>query len=84
MKVVTEANAMTAKQIEAAAIKLPRRERERLTEKLRESLETKKDREILDAWIEEAERRIDEFESGKEVAIPAEQVFKRLRASTRR
>lgn len=72
---------MTAKQIEEAAIKLPKRER--LTEKLRESLETKKDREILDAWIKEAERRNDEMESGKVVGIPAEVVFKRLRASVR-
>jgi putative addiction module component (TIGR02574 family) len=74
---------MTAKQIEEAAIKFPRRERERLAEKLQESLQTKRDREILDAWIEEAERRIDDFESGKEPGIPAEQVFKRLRASVR-
>jgi putative addiction module component (TIGR02574 family) len=78
---------MTAKQIEDAAVKLPKRDRERLARKLLDTLPVKpedEDPEILAAWIEEVERRIDDFETGKEVGIPAAEVFKRVRASLRR
>ena len=54
---------MRAKEIEAAAIKLPKRERLRLARKLLQTVpieDGKEDPEILDAWIAEAERRADE------------------------
>jgi putative addiction module component (TIGR02574 family) len=87
IKVVAEANAMTPKQIEAAAIKLPKRDRARLAKKLLDSIPMKpdeRDRDVMAAWMAEVELRIDEFESGKVTGIPADKVFKRVRASLRR
>jgi putative addiction module component (TIGR02574 family) len=78
---------MTTKQVEAAALKLPKRDRARLARKLLDTIPLKpgdEDPDILAAWIAEAERRIDEFEAGRMPVIPADEVFKRLRASTRR
>ena len=77
---------MRAKEIEAAAIKLPKRERLRLARKLLETVpieDGKEDPEILDAWIAEAERRADELESGAVIGVPAAEVFKRLRTKLR-
>jgi len=84
---VHEVNRMTAKQIEAAAIKLPERERLCLARKLLETVPVEggeDDSEILDAWIAEAERRADELESGALIGVPAADVFKRLRAKLQR
>jgi hypothetical protein len=75
---------MTAKQVEAAAIKLPKRDRARLVERLRETLQTKHEREIIDAWVVEAERRDRELDEGIEVALPYEEVTAKLRTSLRR
>jgi putative addiction module component (TIGR02574 family) len=78
---------MTAKQIEAAAVKLPRRQRLRLAQKLLATVPLKandRDSDVLAAWIAEAERRIDDFENGREVGIPAEEVFARIRDSFRK
>jgi len=75
---------MTAKQIEAAAVKLPRRDRERIAQRLIETLRTKREKEVLDAWVAEAERRDRELDEGKEVALPYEEVMAELRASYRR
>ena len=75
---------MTAKQVEAAAIKLPKRDRARLVERLRETLQTKHERDILDAWVVEAERRDRELDEGIEVALPYEEVMAKLRTSLRR
>jgi putative addiction module component (TIGR02574 family) len=75
---------MTAKQIEAAAIKLPKRDRERIANRLRESLQTDGKKEILDAWLEEVERRERDLAEGREEEIPYEQVKAKIRASLRR
>jgi putative addiction module component (TIGR02574 family) len=78
---------MTAKQIEAAAVKLPKRARERLVRVLLETIPPKpgeEDPEILAAWIQEAERRDRELDEGKEVALPYEEVTAELRVSLRR
>ena len=78
---------MRAKEIEAAAIKLPRRDRARLARKLLDSIPMKpdeRDRDVLAAWIAEVDRRIDEIDSGTVKTIPAEVVFERLRTSLRR
>jgi putative addiction module component (TIGR02574 family) len=75
---------MTAKQIEAAAVKLPRRDRTRITNKLIKSLHTERDREILELWAVEAERRNKEMDEGKEIGIPMEKVMAQLRAALRR
>ena len=78
---------MTAKQIETAAIKLPRRDRERLVRKLLETIPSKPGQEdpvILAAWIAEAERRDRELDEGKKEEIPYEEAMAELRASLRR
>jgi putative addiction module component (TIGR02574 family) len=75
---------MTAKQIEAAAAKLPRRDRERIANRLLDSLGPEREKQILDAWTVEAERRNRELDEGKEVALPYEEVMAELRASLRR
>jgi putative addiction module component (TIGR02574 family) len=75
---------MTAKQIESAAVKLPRRERERIANRLLESLGPELEKQILDAWVAEAERRDRELDDGSEVALPYEEVMAELRASLRR
>jgi hypothetical protein len=38
---------------------------------------------IAQAWIEEAESRDQEMESGREPGIPTEEVFRKLRSSLR-
>jgi Putative addiction module component len=81
---VHEVNRMTAKQIEAAAIKLPKRDRARLANKLLDTLHTEEDRETLESWLAVAERRERELAEGKEIELPLEQVMKELRASLRR
>jgi putative addiction module component (TIGR02574 family) len=83
-KIAVEDRTMTAKQIEAAAVKLPRRERERIANRLLESLGPELEKQILDAWVAEAERRDRELDDGSEVALPYEEVMAELRASLRR
>ncbi|HVN29159.1 MAG TPA: addiction module protein [Candidatus Binataceae bacterium] len=78
---------MTAKQIEAAAVKLPRKQRLRLAQKLLETIPLKpneQDPDVLAAWVAEAERRIDDFDNGREIKIPAEEVFAEIRDSFRK
>jgi len=77
---------MTSKQIEMEVLKLPRRERARIARKLLDSIPMRpneRDDDVRAAWIAEIERRMDEMESGKVKGIPAEVVFKRIRASIR-
>jgi putative addiction module component (TIGR02574 family) len=78
---------MTAKQIESEVLKLPRRERARLARKLLDSIPMRRsesDRDVLAAWVAEVDRRVEELDSGKVKGIPAEVVFRRVRASLRR
>jgi hypothetical protein len=74
---------MTARQIEEAAVKLPKRDRERIADRPRETLHSKRDQQVLDAWVAEAERGDRELDEGKEVALPYEQLMAELRASFR-
>jgi hypothetical protein len=48
---------MTAKQVEAAAVKLPLRDRLRLTRKIIQSLQTGRNHAIADAMMEELDYR---------------------------
>ena len=50
-----------------------------LVDRLIESLNAPSREEIDRAWAEEAERRLDELDSGKAQAIPGEQVFANIR-----
>ena len=70
--------ALTAK-LADQALSLPCEDRIYLVDRLLESLNAPSQEEIDRLWAEEAERRIDELDSGKVQAIPGEQVFAELR-----
>jgi putative addiction module component (TIGR02574 family) len=75
------------KQVEAAALDLPLRERAQLAHRLLASLDedVEEDQEEVErAWEEELRRRVAEVESATAELIPAEQVFAELRARPRR
>jgi putative addiction module component (TIGR02574 family) len=62
----------------AAAISLPLDDRIALAEKLLDSLQGTMQREIDQAWVDEAERRLRAYEQGDSKAIPAEEVLRSL------
>jgi len=70
----------TFEKIRDAALELSIEERSWLVEQLWDSARTAKEREIDEAWVAEAERRVKEIENGTAELIPAEQVFRELRA----
>ena len=70
--------AATAKLVDQL-LSLPCEDRIYLLDRLIESLNAPSGEEIDRAWAEEAERRIDELDSGKVQAIPGEQVFAQIR-----
>lgn len=61
------------------ALSLPPKSRAKLAEKLLESLDDPRQKEIAQLWAEEAEDRIDAYERGDLKAIPGKEVFPRLR-----
>ncbi|OGV74363.1 MAG: addiction module antitoxin RelB [Lentisphaerae bacterium RIFOXYB12_FULL_65_16] len=70
--------ALTAK-LADQVLSLPCEDRIRLVDRLLQSLNAPSREEIDRLWAAEAERRIDELDSGKVQAIPGEQVFAELR-----
>ncbi len=68
------------KEIEEEALRLPSYERAQLAEHLIISLDDVEDPEAERLWIEEAERRYQEYKQGKVKAKPAEMVFKEARS----
>jgi putative addiction module component (TIGR02574 family) len=78
---------LSLKQLEAAALALPLRERAQLVERLIASLDedaTEEDPADVDrAWAEEIQRRVAAVEAGTVELIPGEQVFAELRARPR-
>lgn len=70
---------MKVKEIEKEALRLSSHERALLVEHLIGSLEPDDDPDAERAWIEEAERRYQNYKTGKVKTIPAEQVFKDAR-----
>jgi putative addiction module component (TIGR02574 family) len=71
------------RKIEAQALRLPPKERARLAQRLISSLDPECDRDAEQAWLEEAERRLDELEAGKVAGIPAEQVLEKAHSTLR-
>lgn len=69
---------ITPEPIFSAALALPPEQRAALAEKLWESLQTPRQKEIDAAWVEEAERRLQAYKEGKLRAIPASEVFASL------
>ncbi|HEX6749643.1 MAG TPA: addiction module protein [Longimicrobium sp.] len=67
---------LTADEIAAQALSLPRPEREHVAEALLASLRV--DPVVEAAWTEEIRRRIRDIDSGKTTLIPAEEVLKEV------
>ena len=76
---------MTAAAIRLAeqVLSLPCEDRIYLVDKLLQSLNAPTQEDIERLWAEEAERRIDELDSGKVKPIPGEQVFTEIRKRLR-
>ena len=62
-------------QIEHDLMKLPRQERAFLADRLLSSLDGEVLNEVDAAWIAEAERRFEEYKSGKRQVVSAQDVF---------
>ncbi len=69
--------------LESQALKLSRRERARLAQRLISSLDQEVDADAERLWLAEAERRLADLKSGKVAAIPAERVIRKVRAALR-
>jgi putative addiction module component (TIGR02574 family) len=75
--------ARLTRELEAQALRLPRRERARLAQRLISSLDQEVDADAERLWRAEAERRLADLKSGKVAAIPAERVIRKVRAALR-
>jgi putative addiction module component (TIGR02574 family) len=73
---------LTLEEIEAHVMRLPADSRALLANKIAESLGSAESAEIEEAWAIETRRRLDEFDSGKVKAIPADDVFAEARRIT--
>ena len=60
------------------ALGLDLEERARLAKKLLESLDGLIEAEIENLWLDEAERRIREYEAGRMAAIPSDEGFREV------
>ncbi len=67
--------AISIEKIESDLLKLPRQERAFLADRLLGSLDAEVFNDIEEAWIEEAERRYQEYKSGKRPGIASQVVF---------
>ncbi len=72
---------MSLKEIEAEIKKLNLKDRAALAKWIVESLDELSEAEIEALWVEEAERRLDEMESGQADEIPTKEVLRRARAA---
>ena len=68
------------KEIAAEALQLPLTSRAELASQLLDSLEDLSEKENEQLWAQEAERRYAEYKAGSIEAVPAEEVFARMRA----
>jgi len=75
--------AKLARELESQALKLSRRERARLAQRLISSLDQEVDADAERLWLAEAERRLADLKSGKVAGIPAERVIRKVRAALR-
>jgi putative addiction module component (TIGR02574 family) len=72
-----------ARDLESKVLGLPPKERARLAERLLASLEGAQEPDAEALWVEEAERRLTELESGSVSAVPAAEVFRKSRSQIR-
>jgi putative addiction module component (TIGR02574 family) len=75
--------AETAKDLESEVLQLPAAARARLAERLLASLDTEADPQNEELWLAEAERRLNELESGLAKGVPADQVIADVRSKLR-
>lgn len=68
------------KDIAAEALELPLTARAELASRLLDSLDDLSEAENDQLWAQEAERRYAEYKAGNIEAVPAEEVFARLRS----
>jgi putative addiction module component (TIGR02574 family) len=71
------------RELESRALKLSRRDRARLAQRLISSLDKPSDTDAEKLWLEEAERRLGELKSGGAVGIPATKVIRKARSALR-
>jgi putative addiction module component (TIGR02574 family) len=69
-----------AKELEAAALSLPRSERAKLAERLLSSLDDKSD--VDEAWEQEVRERLESFRSGSVKETAADDVLDEARSRT--
>lgn len=74
----------SAAKVVSEALSLPAKSRARLAERLLESLDDPKQKEIDRLWAEEVEDRIDAYERGELKAIPGKEIFRRLKPRKKR
>jgi len=67
--------------IESQLLELPPEDHARLAVKLISCLAIEADADAEQAWLTEAERRLDELESGDVKGVPAETVFEKARST---
>jgi putative addiction module component (TIGR02574 family) len=72
-----------ARELESQALRLSRRERARLAQRLISSLDQEVDADVEELWLREAERRLGELKSGRVAGIPAQKVIRRARSTLR-
>jgi len=71
---------MSTEELENEALKLAPRDRARLAQRLLQSLEDLSDEENERLWAEEAERRDRAWDANPATGIPADEVFRDVRA----
>ena len=69
----------SSEQILKEALALPLQERAELLERLLGTFQSPPDPRLDELWAREAEDRLDAFERGELKAVPAEEVFDRIR-----
>ncbi len=72
-----------ARELESKALRLSRRDRARLAQRLISSLDQETDRDAEKLWLAEAERRLGELKSGKVAGLPAQKVIKKAHSMLR-
>ena len=75
--------AETTKDLESQALQLPADARARLAERLLASLDSETDAQVEALWLAEAERRLDELESGRAIGVRADEVIADARSKLR-
>lgn len=71
---------LTDEQFIAALLKRPAESRAQIAEELLESLRTDEEKRIERLWVEEAKRRLQACREGRMELIPADEVFREVRA----